>query len=50
MMWHKGTASLRAKRSNLCLKTELASSLNAPRNDSLVSSAPVAVQSFASRS
>jgi hypothetical protein len=48
--WHKVKASLRAERSNPCPKTEIASSLTAPRNDSLVSSAPLSVQSFVSRS
>jgi uncharacterized membrane protein YtjA (UPF0391 family) len=39
--WHKGKVSLRAERSNLCPTTESASSLPAPRNDSLVSSIPL---------
>jgi hypothetical protein len=42
--------SLRAERSNLCPHTEIASSLTAPRNDSLVSTAPLFIQSFVSRS
>ena len=48
--WHKVKVSLRAERGNLCPKTEIASSLIAPRNDSLVSSAPLFVQSFVSQS
>jgi hypothetical protein len=47
---HKVKGSLRAERSNLCPKTEIASSLIAPRNDSLGFSAPLFVQSFVSRS
>src|SRR5262245_19392654 len=46
--WHKAEVSLRAERSNLCPNTEIASSRTAPRNDSLVSSAPLFVQSFVS--
>jgi ABC-type amino acid transport substrate-binding protein len=48
--WHKVKGSLRAERSNLCPNTEIASSLTAPRNDSLISSVPLPVQSFVSRS
>ena len=48
--WHKGKVSLRAERSNLYPQTEIASSLTAPRNDNLVSSAPLFIQSFVSRS
>ena len=48
--WHKVKVSLRAERSNLCPNTEIASSLTAPRNDTLVSSAPLFIQSFVSRS
>jgi cytochrome c oxidase cbb3-type subunit 3 len=40
--------SLRAQRSNLCPKTEIDSSLLAPRNDSLGSAASLFVQSFVS--
>ena len=47
---HKVKVSLRAERSNLCPKTEIASSLIVPRNDTLVSSVPLVVQSFVSRS
>jgi hypothetical protein len=48
--WHQVKVSLRAERSNLCPNTEIASSLTAPRNDNLGSSAPLFVQSFVSRS
>src|SRR5260221_5293283 len=34
--WHKVGLSLRVKRSNLCPNTEIASSLPAPRNDSIL--------------
>ena len=44
------TAAMFAERSHRCPKTEIASLLSAPRNDSLVSSAPLFVQSFVSRS
>jgi hypothetical protein len=41
---------LRAQRSNLCSKTEIASSLGAPRNDSIASFATLSGQGFVSRS
>src|SRR5262245_44697563 len=47
---HTVKVSWRAERSPLCLKTEIASSLVVPRNDSLVFSAPLVVQGFVSRS
>jgi len=47
---HKVKVSLRAERRNLCPKTQIASSLIAPRNDTLISSVPLVVQSFVSRS
>ncbi len=38
MVRSKSTVSLRAQRSNLCLKPEIASSLFVPRNDKFLTS------------
>ena len=46
----KVKVSLRAERRNLCPTTQIASSLIAPRNDTLIPSVPLVVQSFVSRS
>jgi hypothetical protein len=47
---HTVKASLRAERSNLCPKTEIASSLTAPCNDSIAFFATLCGQGFVSRS